>query len=142
MNDRREKKIVLISCVKKKLPKKAKAEYLYTSPLFKGNLQFAKTLNPDEILILSAKYGLVELHDEIEPYDVTLKNMKVQERKSWAFGVIKQLKNKFDLKKDFFIILAGVSYRQYVLPELGRCEIPLEGLSLGKQLRFLKSKTK
>ena len=90
MDVRRDKRVALIACVKMKLPNKAKAEYLYTSPLFKGNLQFAKTLNPDEILILSAKYGLVELYDEIEPYDVTLKNMKVKAISNSFFGTVER----------------------------------------------------
>ncbi len=53
------KQIVLISCVSKKLNAKSKAKDLYISPLFKKNLKYATSLNPDETFILSAKYGLV-----------------------------------------------------------------------------------
>lgn len=52
------KKIGLISCVSKKLNCKTKAKDLYTSPLFKYSLAYARKLNPDKIYILSAKYGL------------------------------------------------------------------------------------
>jgi len=48
------KKIVLISCVSKKLHHKSKAQDLYVSSLFLKNLQYAKSLNPDKIFILSA----------------------------------------------------------------------------------------
>jgi len=41
------KKIVLISCVKTKLDRKAKAKDLYSSDLFKKNLEYAKLINPD-----------------------------------------------------------------------------------------------
>ena len=61
------KKIVLISCASKKAPFKAKAEALYVSPLFVLNLRYAKSLKPDSIFILSAKYGLLDLDKEIEP---------------------------------------------------------------------------
>ena len=61
------KKIVLISCVSKKLAVKSKAENLYSSVLFKYNLRYAKSLNPEKIFILSAKYGLLSLDDEVEP---------------------------------------------------------------------------
>ena len=65
-------KIVLISCVSKKLSHKSKAQELYISPLFRKNIQYAKSLNPDKIFILSAKYGLIKLEEEIEPYNKTL----------------------------------------------------------------------
>lgn len=51
-------KIVLISCVSKKLDHKAKAKDLYTSPLFKYNLKYAEKIGADKIFILSAKYSL------------------------------------------------------------------------------------
>lgn len=132
------KKIVLISCVSKKQPIKAKAKDLYTSALFKKNFQFANKLQPDEIFILSAKHGLLMLNDEIEPYDTTLNKMPVKKRKEWATLVINQLKICTDVKRDHFIILAGNRYRQFILPELTSYDIPLEGLGIGKQLQYLK----
>ena len=71
------RKIVLISCVSKKLPYKAQAKQLYISPLFKKNLAYAQQLKPDAIFILSAKYGLVDLEQVIEPYDLALKSINV-----------------------------------------------------------------
>ena len=135
---REMKKIALISCVKKKLPKKSRAEELYTSDWFKKALQFAKKLCPDDIFILSAKYGLLDLDDEIEPYNITLNKMPVKERNVWAEGVLKQLNKKFDLKNDYFIFLAGNRYRQNILSELNSYEIPMEGLPFGKQKQYLK----
>src|SRR3990170_821285 len=132
------KKIILISCASQKLFDKARAEELYISTLFKLNLQFAKKLNPYKIYILSAKYGLLELNKKIDPYDITLNNMPAKNRKSWAQGVLKQLNSRFDLKRCHFIILAGSRYRQFLLPELYSYEIPIEGLSIGRQLQYLK----
>ena len=65
------KKIVLISCVSKKLPHPASAQDLYVSPLFRLNLQYARKLQPDAIYILSAKHGLLDLDTEVEPYDLS-----------------------------------------------------------------------
>lgn len=70
------KKIVLISCVSKKVSRKAKAKDLYISPLFVGNLRYARSLKPDNIFVLSAKYGLLELETEVDPYNTTLKDMR------------------------------------------------------------------
>lgn len=130
--------IVLISCVSKKLPHRARAKDLYVSPLFRAALQYAQRFSPDKIFILSAKYGLVQLNDEIDPYNVTLKDMSIRERKAWASRVLQALRSHCDLEKDHFVILAGNSYRQYLIPYLKSYEIPLEGLSIGKQLQYLK----
>ncbi len=134
-------KIALISCVSKKLTTKAKAKELYISTLFKLNLKFAIKMKSDKIFILSAKYGLLELEDEISPYNQTLNKMNSEERKRWALLVIEKLKNKCSLKDDHFIILAGHKYRQYLLPSLSSYEIPLKGMTIGKQLQFLKNNT-
>ncbi len=136
------KRIVLISCVSKKRTTRAKAAELYTSTLFKYNLQYARQLNPDVIFILSAKYGLLALNDEVDPYDATLNKMAAGERKAWAAKVIKQLQIHSDLQRDHFIILAGERYRQYLLPHLASYKIPLKGLPIGKQLQYLKQQVR
>ena len=59
--------IVFLSCVSKKRNYPCEAQDLYTSDLFKKSLQYAKTLNPSKIYILSAKYGVLELTDRIRP---------------------------------------------------------------------------
>ncbi len=134
------KKIVLISCVSKKRAVNSRAAELYTSTLFKLNLQYARKLKPDAIFILSAKHGLVALDDEITPYNVTLNKMRADERKVWANKIIEQLRLHADLQHDHFIVLAGERYRQYLLPRLLSYEIPLEKLRIGKQLQYLKKK--
>lgn len=131
-------KILLISCVSKKLPHGAKARDLYVSDLFKKSLKYAQSLNPDKIFILSANYELVALDKEIEPYNQTLNEMNAEERREWAARVIGLLREVSNLDEDEFIFLAGVKYRQYILPQIRNYHIPLEGLAIGKQLKFLK----
>ena len=132
------KRIVLISCVKTKLDHPAKAEDLYISDLFVKNLAYAKKLKPDYIFILSAKYGLVKLNDRIAPYEKTLNQMPVHERRVWASGVVSELRKYADLEQDEFIILAGEKYREFILPYMRNYKIPFEGLSFGNQLKALK----
>ena len=131
-------KIILISCVSKKLPYKTEAKNLYVSPLFKYNLRYALSLNPDKIFILSAKYGLVDLKSEIEPYNRTLNKMKKQEIKGWSNKVINQLKEKTDLQEDEFIFLTGERYRKFLIPHIKNYKIPMQGLGIGNQLKYLK----
>lgn len=132
------KRIVLISCVKTKLDYPAKAEDLYISDLFVKNLAFAKKLKPDHIFILSAKYGLLKLNDRIAPYEKTLNQMPVHERRTWASGVISELRKYVNLDQDDFIFLAGDKYREFLLPYMRNYKIPFEGLTLGNQLKALK----
>jgi cytoplasmic iron level regulating protein YaaA (DUF328/UPF0246 family) len=101
-------------------------------------LEYAQKLKPDAIYILSAKYGLLELETEIEPYNVTLNKLSATQRKAWAQVVLEQLKKLADLQNDHFIFLAGQNYRKYLTPHFSSFEIPLEGLPIGKQLQQLK----
>lgn len=133
-------KVVLISCVSKKLPHKAKARELYTSPLFKYGLRYAESLNPDKIFVLSAEYGLVGLEQEIDPYNRTLNKMKSRERKEWANKVLSQLEGKVDLQKDEVIFLAGKKYREHLISHIKNPKIPLEVMGIGKQLKYLKER--
>ncbi len=131
------RKIVLISCVSKKRSVKSEARDLYISALFKKNLQYALKLKPDQIYILSAKYGLVALDEEIKPYDVTLNNMPTAGVKQWAADVIRELSSQADLQEDQFVFLAGAKYRKYLVEHLAHVEIPFEGLTIGRQLQRL-----
>ena len=135
-------KIVLISCVSKKLNHKSKAQDLYVSSLFQKNLRYAKLLNPDKIFILSAEYGLLSLNEEVEPYDKTLNKMSSNEIKEWANSVIIQLQKVSDLDNDEFLFLAGDNYRKFLLPHIKDYKIPMLGLGIGKQLKWLTEKIK
>ena len=135
-------RIVLISCVSKKLNHKSKAQDLYVSPLFRKNLHYAKSLNPDKIFILSAKYGLLRLNEKIEPYDKTLNKMRSNEIKEWANFVLNQLKKSTEIQNDEFIFLAGNNYRKFLLPHLKHYKIPMLSLSIGRQLQWLSKRIK
>jgi|SRR3989338_6360231 len=130
-------RIVLISCVSKKLGQESKAKDLYVSPLFQKSLRYAKSLSPDKIFILSAEHGLLRLDDEVEPYDKTLNKMTSVEVKDWANSVINQLQIVSDLNKDEFVFFAGDNYRKFLLPHIKNYKIPMLGLGIGKQLRWL-----
>ena len=133
------KRIVLIACASLKRSVRSKAGDLYTSTLFKKELVYARRLHPDAIYILSARYGLLDLETEIEPYNQTLNSMPAREVRSWAERVLEQLGQVADLQGDRFIFLAGIKYRKYLLPYLAFYEIPLEGQRIGKQLHILPS---
>jgi hypothetical protein len=145
------KRIVLIACVSKKGDKKAKAKDLYISPLFTYSLEYAYSLHPDKIFILSALHHLLDLEKEIEPYDVTLSNvpkkkrksglkvLNLKEKKEWGEKVVDQLSKQTDLKNDIFIILAGQEYIKPIIEHIPHFELPLKGLRQGERVKFLKN---
>ena len=132
------KRICLISCVSKKLKAPSEAKNLYVSPWFKKASLIASKYF-DECYILSAKYGLLNPEEIITPYEKTLLKMTRIERLKWANKVIKQINNQIE-KQSEIIIFAGEKYREFLneyLSDLGyRIIIPLQGLSIGKQMNW------
>lgn len=43
-----------------------------------------------------------------------------------------------NIKKDEFIILAGAKYREFIASKLDIVKVPMNRLSIGEQLHFLK----
>lgn len=132
------KSLGLISCTKRKQNYRCKASEMYSaSDLFRKAFAYA-VKNYDFAAILSAKYGLLFLDDEIEPYDLTLNKMRVKQRKEWAEKVFTQMNNRLDLR-DFTRVFfhVGQKYRQYLIPKLEalgiQCQTPLEHIRFADQ---------
>ena len=132
--------VALVSCAAGKLTTVANAADLYDSPLFGLARQFAEK-RCDRWFILSAKHHLLRPDILVEPYDLTLNNMGVAERRQWAEFVYQELK-KVLKPRDKMVILAGGKYREFLVPKLEQAgisvEIPMEHLPIGKQLKWLK----
>lgn len=133
------KRVVLISCVSKKRDFPCQARELYISELFKKSLDYAeKVLKADKIFILSAQYGVVPLDQVIAPYDKTLNQMPIAQRRTWAEQVMNDLKQHIDVEQDEVIFLAGQKYREFLESQFKKVQVPLQGLGIGQQLKFLK----
>ncbi len=131
--------IVLVSCGKSKLSESAPAHQLYTGALFKKSLAYARHIKADEIYILSAHYGLLDLAQKIAPYEKTLNRMSSDDVARWGDAVVAQLRSRTNLTTDRFVVLAGMAYRSQLVPYLTNVELPLDGLRFGEQLKFLKA---
>jgi len=133
------RRIALVSCVKSKLPTIARADQLYTSPWFRASRRYAER-HADEWYILSAEYGLLRPGKLVRPYEKTLNNMGQADRMAWGQRVQKKLLAAIPANAEV-IILAGQRYREHLVPFLlargNMVPIPMEGLSIGRQLRFL-----
>ena len=131
----------MVGCVKSKKSRSSAAKDLYISPLFKGRRAYVEE-HCDRWFILSAKHGLVEPDEVIEPYDVALATQSIPERRRWAADVVAAIREELgDLKGMTFEIHSGASYREFGLAadlvRLGaNVENPVAGLSFGQQLAF------
>jgi hypothetical protein len=134
------RRIALVSCVKSKRTSQAPGGELYISPLFKGFRAYAKA-NADEWYILSAKYGVLNPQQVVEPYELTLNNMPKEERRVWGTRVREQLREILPPHAEV-VLLAGARYREEIEPFLREhghaVEIPLLGLPMGRQLAWLR----
>lgn len=128
----------LVACVKDKAAGSRPARRLYRSVWFKKARTYVESRG--DWRILSAKHGLVAPTQVIEPYEETLNTMPVAERKRWAERVLQGLELILVLGEPV-IFLAGARYREFLVkPLLHRgheIHIPMEGLSIGRQLSWL-----
>ena len=131
--------IYLLSCVGQKQSASTHARDLYTSPWFcKARTYADRTGQP--WFVLSAKYGLVHPDEIIAPYDLTLNTMQVADRRQWASRVLTQLEPHLN-GIGSVMFLAGQRYREFLEPSLRSrglvVSVPMEGLRIGEQLRWL-----
>lgn len=129
----------LISCSKSKGGHSDLARNMYVSPLYRKSVMVAEGWRLP-FSILSAKYGLLDPDETIEPYDLTLKGASKQFKLEWARRVDAQLRSSIEPKKHL-IVLAGDDYYG-PLVEAGTDHpldffAPMRGLSLGNRLVFL-----
>jgi len=133
----------IICCTKKKIwnvnpnsPKKVKAKDAYVGNLFKLAKELVIKLNAPW-WIISAKYGILAPDEEIENY-----NMHIKQSKLTPEIIKKQLIEKGIVNYKKIVILAGTDYCKLiekVAKDLGiHVETPLKGLPLGKMLAKLK----
>jgi hypothetical protein len=128
---------VLISCSKSKGGHRDAARNMYVSPLYRKSVLLTEKWGLT-FSILSAKHGLLDPDQVIEPYDLTLKGATKQVKREWAEKVDTQIRNMTDRN---LVILAGDDYfaplidagKEHPLSYLA----PMQGLSLGNRLTFL-----
>jgi hypothetical protein len=123
------------------MPFVTQAKDLYRSDWFFKAKEYAQKF--DSWHILSAKHGLLNPTDVVEPYEMTLNSMRSCERILWSENVAKKLIDRYGIAEA--TILGGEKYREYLIPILKEqnwiVNIPMQGLAIGKQLKWLKEKT-
>ena len=131
--------IGLVGCSSAKLSRPAPARELYTSPLFRKASTYAE-LTCARWFILSAKHGLLNPDQVVEPYDVKLgTNARTSPPiHEWADRVRGQLATELaDTPRAVLVTLAGVQYQTVLRPCQWPFRIPMKGLGIGQQLGWL-----
>lgn len=135
--------ITLVSCVGQKLNQPELAQVIYQSPWFVKCKRYVQSQGWNWFII-SAKYGLVNPQQVIEPYEQSLNTATALERIKWSEqvfnSILKALPDGGTVR--FF---AGKKYRQYLIPLLEKAgyqvEIPLQELGIGQQLQWFEQNT-
>lgn len=84
-------KIAILPCSQRKAKVPCSAGNMYKSNLFVLRRRYAKdVLGCDEIYVLSAKYGLIDLDKIIEPYNTKLDTLSEEEYIDWQCQVMTQ----------------------------------------------------
>ena len=104
-------RIGLVGCVKGKGPLPAPAADLYVSPLFGGRRRFVEQ-SCDRWFILSALHGLLDPDEVVAPYDRSLVEAAVGERRVWSERVLAMIDRVLgDVGGVVFEVHAGAAYR-------------------------------
>jgi len=102
--------LVLIACSERKLKVKTQAKSMYQDRLFKLSKKFAEK-NGYDYQIISAKYGLLNPDDIIEPYEQTIQSKKDVEK------LQRIVLPKLDITEyGRIIVLTGKKYREILEP--------------------------
>lgn len=134
-------RLALVACVAGKVGHASPAKDLYDSDWFHKARRFVEA-RAWPWRILSAKHGLLDPDQVIEPYEVSLLHMAKAARRAWAESVLVAL-DELVVEHRAVVVLAGVRYREHLVPALEargvRVEVPLAGMGIGRQLAWLKA---
>jgi len=154
--------IALIGCGKEKGVVPAPSKELYTGQLFQAARGWAES-HADTYYIASAKHLVIEPDEEIAPYDLTMKDLSVEEQRSKARQIEQQFHRYWvehcefalgpagylvAITKPRVVLLAGQLYLRGFYEatlrgqKLYEFEDPLRGLGIGQRLAWFKQQTR
>jgi len=132
-----------MATARKKATYAAPVVQFYQSPLFIKSLEYGKRYY-DRLYFYNAKDGLLLPYQWIAPYDVSIKSFNINEKRAWASAVIERLLEYENPNKTTLHLHGGMIYRKHLEPELQthgfQFTVPLQGYSIGEQLKWYKEK--
>jgi uncharacterized HhH-GPD family protein len=136
----RDPDVIILGCVSTKRPVPSKAKDLYNSPLWLKRRRYAESSGKPWV-VFSAKHGIIDPNDVIEPYDVAMSSLPVADLRAKGRQAVEQLERLTgSLRGKVFEIHAGASYAKAIASPLagrgGVLQNRLEGLQFGYQLQW------
>lgn len=127
--------LVIIPCGARKVPHRSRAGNLYTGPYFRACLRYALSLTaPERVFILSAKYGLLALSDEVDAYNLTM-----GQPGSVTITQVRQQAKERGIDGLPCVAVGGRKYTDFCRAVWRNTKTPLTGVGgNGKQLQWLK----
>jgi hypothetical protein len=127
----------IVGCSKSKVSTETPvpAKHLYDSPYFNKRWTVASH-DDDHVLILSAKHGIVDPDTKLLPYDVSMYDLSVDERRAMAHDI------DTDGWDDTVVVYAGTLYVDVIRDACGSRHTVVSPLSggLGEQLSQLNTR--
>jgi hypothetical protein len=115
--------LMVIGCGREKLSIGAPACNLYTSDRFRQSVTLA-TILPAPFVILSAKHGIVEPGEVLEPYDLDIDTLSDAHQRSWAKAAVDRLATHAEGRA--ISVLTTGAYERLLIAANGRRPQPLE----------------
>jgi hypothetical protein len=136
--------LCLVGCSKTKLSRPAPARELYCSPLFQLSRRWAKR-HATAWAILSARHGVVAPEKVLEPYDARAGGSGLGSRlfRGWLYAAVQAWICRWASRYQYppLVILAGKDYWECLAGRIP-FTVPLDGLGIGRRLRWLKEQTR
>lgn len=131
--------IVVVPCGARKHKAACMAGAMYTGPYSRACKAYALSVAPPwQVYILSAKYGLLALTDEIEPY-----NLRMGQKGCVTAATVRKQAEQRGLLNEDVVALGGTGYTQVCRQVWPSCKTPLASVGgMGKQLAWLKRNKK
>ncbi len=114
LDDEGQPPIILIGCGRHKKRSPTRAGDLYTSSRFKISKEIAANIS-SQFFVLSAKHGLLEPDQVVDPYDVDISSLNDQEVILWAESVVSSISKLAPGSK-----VTVLAEEQYALPLIER----------------------
>lgn len=117
---------------------------LYVGRLFKLAYRHARD-NYEEVYFLSPKHGLLDTHEEIEPYDYNMLHLRGERRARWGVKVVNDLMALHPMTRLDIVFFAGPSYVEAVTTAVNQdailwtTEDPLRGLDLWDRMAWFQN---
>lgn len=123
-------RLVVVGCGARKLETPAPAALLYTGPLFRSWLEAALAVStaPGDVLILSARYGFLDLDQPITPY-----NLRMTDPGAVTVAELADQVAARGIQRRTVLALCGRAYADKLRAVFPAVETPLAGLGLGEQ---------